>query len=46
MYEDGHCPGKIERGGEYGLWAQMANNMGPWTISAAYHQETVTHTHM
>lgn len=38
----GHLPGRTERGGEYGCCAQMANNMGPWTTSAAYHQETNT----
>lgn len=27
------------------LCAQMANNMGGWTASSAYHQETVTHTY-
>lgn len=40
----GHLPDKIEREGKRGLCAQMANNMGPWTTSAAYHQEPNTHT--
>lgn len=42
---EGHFPGKTETVCERGVCAQMADNMGAWTTSAAYHQETVNHTH-
>ena len=44
---DGHFPGKMERESEFGLCAQMVDNMGPWTTVEAYARDTVTlmHTH-